>query len=54
MPDDPLESVEFYELMQIYRHAPTYDQQAVIAAFEAVKAFLRTVIHDQENRVPRR
>jgi len=36
-----LESREFYELMQSYRCAPIVDQPAVIAAFEAVKEFIR-------------
>lgn len=36
-----LESPEFYELMQAYRHTPVWDQPATIAAFEAVKAFIR-------------
>jgi hypothetical protein len=36
-----IESQEFYELMQAYRHAPAHRQDLVIAAFEAVKAFIR-------------
>lgn len=35
-----LESQEFFDLMQQYRFTPVYDQEAVTAAFEAVKAFV--------------
>ena len=38
---ESLDSQEFYELMQAYRHAPLSDQDAVTAAFDAVKAFIR-------------
>lgn len=36
-----VESQEFYELMQSYRHMPAGNQAAVCAAFEAVKNFVR-------------
>ncbi len=36
-----LDGGEFYNLMQNYRHAPLFPQEAVTAAFEAVKAFIR-------------
>lgn len=39
--DDPLESQEFYELMQAYRHAGIAEQAAVYEAFEAVKKYVR-------------
>jgi hypothetical protein len=39
--EDALESQEFYELMQAYRHAGIADQDAAVAAFEAVKSFVR-------------
>ncbi len=39
-PQADVESQEFYELMQTYRHTPVVDQAAVVAAFEAVKAFV--------------
>lgn len=35
-----IESREFYELMQSYRHMPSANQTATIAAFEAVKKFI--------------
>lgn len=38
---DILDEQEFYELMQIYRHAPTVSQQEVVDACQAVKNFLR-------------
>ena len=41
---DMLETKEFYELMQAYRHAPHTNQEAVTEAFEAVKSFIRTVV----------
>lgn len=34
------EEREFYELMQIYRHAPLSDQKAVVAAFKEVQRFV--------------
>ncbi len=39
---DKLNTQEFYELMQAYRHAPATPQEHVIEAFDAVKAFVRT------------
>lgn len=33
---------EFYELMQAYRHAPHTPQKDVVAAYEAVKAHIKT------------
>lgn len=33
-------SQEFYELMQTYRHAPLITPSKVLAAFEAIKAWL--------------
>jgi hypothetical protein len=39
--NDILDEQEFYELMQVYRHAPTVDQDAVVLAFESVKEFIR-------------
>jgi hypothetical protein len=39
--EDALESQEFYELMQAYRHASLTNQNAAVAAFEAVKSFVR-------------
>jgi hypothetical protein len=38
--EDALESQEFYELMQAYRHAAVTDQNATVAAFNAVKSFV--------------
>jgi hypothetical protein len=38
---DALNNQEFYELMQAYRHAGIADQDAAVAAFEAVKSFVR-------------
>lgn len=42
-----LESQEFYELMQAYRHAPILDQAAVIKAFENVKATIREMLQSE-------
>lgn len=39
--DDDLESEEFYNLMQAYRHAPMVDQAGTATAYEDVKRFLR-------------
>jgi hypothetical protein len=39
--EDALDSQEFYELMQAYRHTRIADQDAAVAAFEAVKSFVR-------------
>ena len=38
---DPLDSQEFYELMQAYRHTPVVKQAETASAFEAVKQFIR-------------
>lgn len=38
-----VESQEFYELMQSYRHMPPGNQAAVCMAFEAVKKFVRGI-----------
>jgi hypothetical protein len=40
--EDALESQEFYELMQAYRHASLTNQNATVTAFEAVKLFVRS------------
>lgn len=40
-PGDVFEGREFYELMQTYRHAPIHEVANVVAAFEAVKNFIR-------------
>jgi hypothetical protein len=37
-----LESKEFYEVMQAYRHAHVVDQAFVSERFEAVKSFIRS------------
>lgn len=39
--DDFIESKEFYDLMQLYRHAPISDQIGVVVAFESVKQYVR-------------
>lgn len=39
--DDFLDAQEFYELMQAYRHTDIASQNAVVKAFEAVKAHVR-------------
>jgi len=44
-----LDGQEFYELMQAYRHAPLNDQSGVVAAFEAVKTFIRDSSHSSDN-----
>ena len=41
MKNDILESEQFYNLMQAYRHGNRTDQKKVAKAFEAVKKFLR-------------
>jgi hypothetical protein len=38
---DCLDSHEFYNLMQAYRHAECVDQIQVKAAYEAVKQYIR-------------
>lgn len=37
----PLDSEEFYNLMQVYRHTPIGDQEAAVKAFEDVKTFVK-------------
>jgi hypothetical protein len=39
--DEKIESQEFYDLMQKYRHAPISNQKEVLLAFEEVKKFIR-------------
>ena len=39
--DDRLESKEFYDLMQNYRHISSVDQKLVIERFEEVKTWIR-------------
>jgi len=39
--EDPLETQEFYELMQSYRHCPGENQTATIQYFNQVKQFIR-------------
>jgi hypothetical protein len=41
MMDDFLESEEFYNAMQAYRHAPIDGQERVIECFEKVKSMVR-------------
>lgn len=36
-----IESQDFYELMQVYRHAPLSDQAKICEAFEAVKSSVK-------------
>lgn len=38
---DYLDSEEFYNLMQDYRHTPIQDQYGIVKAFEAVKNGIR-------------
>lgn len=38
---DAVDSQEFYELMQIYRHSKLADQSKVIESFENVKNFIK-------------
>lgn len=40
-----LESRDFYELMQAYRHSPLLPPEHVLAAFEAVKSAVRLAAH---------
>jgi acyl transferase domain-containing protein len=54
--EDALESQEFYELMQAYRHASLTNQNATVTAFEAVKLFVRmrvtaTALRQRESEV---
>jgi len=44
-----LDEQEFYELMQAYRHAPVTDQEAVCAAFEAVKQIIRDMCREVDD-----
>ena len=39
--DDVLESQEFYDLMQEYRHCPLYDQKGTTEVFERIKDFIK-------------
>lgn len=39
--NDPLESEEFYNLMQTYRHTCVGAQAEVVAVFEDIKTFIR-------------
>jgi hypothetical protein len=51
MPDDDLlETEEFYNLMQEYRHAPIANQDAVVAAYEAVKEYLRRCLRSLKEK----
>lgn len=45
-----LEDREFYELMQAYRRAPVTDQEAICAAFDAVKQIIRDNCEYERNR----
>jgi hypothetical protein len=38
---DSIDSQEFYELMQSYRHSPMTDQSEVVKNFEEVKKWIR-------------
>jgi len=38
---DILDSEEFYELIQAYRHTPIHEQELTTMAFEAIKTFIR-------------
>lgn len=40
---DPLDCIEFYDLMQAYRHAPIADQVAACAAYDAVRRYIRAL-----------
>lgn len=52
--EDALESQEFYELMQAYRHASLTNQNATVTAFEAVKLFVRSRDMMHPRKTPRR
>ena len=39
--EDVLDSEEFFNLMQAYRHAQIYEQEKVMAAFDNVKSYVR-------------
>jgi hypothetical protein len=45
-----LDSREFYDLMQAYRHAPLAPQSAVVLACEAVKTRVREVARESEQK----
>jgi hypothetical protein len=47
MMDDFLESEEFYNAMQAYRHAPLDGQERVIECFEEVKSMVRAELAQQ-------
>ena len=47
---DFLEGKEFYNLMQTYRHTPVVDQDTVLAAYEAIKRFIREGVKQAEDR----
>ncbi len=49
IPTIDIESKEFYELMQAYRHSPIKDNNQTVAAYKAVKDYLRpaTDNHDK-------
>lgn len=47
---EAIESQDFYELMQAYRHTPMVQQEDVVARFEAVKSFVKNLVktsHDE-------
>lgn len=46
--DDLLDEQEFYELMQDYRNAHFTNQDAVVAAYEAVKTYIRENFEEVE------
>jgi hypothetical protein len=39
--DDRLNDVDFYDLMQAYRHTPMNDQKKTVERYEAVKDWIR-------------
>lgn len=41
---DELESQEFYDLMQVYRHTPILYQKSTTKAFEDVKKYIRKLL----------
>lgn len=47
---EDVESREFYELMQLYRHAPLGEQKAVTGAYEAVKSYISSLLKDRERQ----
>jgi len=52
MSEDRFDSEEFYDLMQEYRHCSALKQEAVCAAFEAVKQFARDGWISVRERLP--